>query len=73
VGLFGRKARETITRLAFGRKASEQNFESVITYANRLRKEFNSLTIASAVRRLPALQQTPAYTKWCIANSDILS
>jgi len=57
---------------ALAGKASEQTAERLLTYAGRLPTEFNVLLTRDAVRREPAMAQTPAFAKWASLNSDVL-
>lgn len=54
------------------RKASDANFDRVVTYGNRLPPEFSVLLVRDAVTRVPGLQQTRAFQGWAATNTDVL-
>lgn len=56
---------------ALGRRATEKNFDRVLTYINRLPKEFSVFTVKDAVRRLPALQTMKGFVGWAVENGDV--
>jgi len=57
---------------AIAERASENNFERVCTYAERMPPEFSVLSISYATRKNPELADTTAFTKWSINHQDIL-
>ena len=57
---------------ASAHKASKNNFDRVITYANRMPKEFSVLTVSYATRKDESLASTQAFTEWAVANQDVL-
>lgn len=57
---------------AIAHKATNTNFDRVITYANRMPPEFGVLTVSYATRRDESLASTQAFTSWAVANQDVL-
>ena len=57
---------------AIANKATDANFDRVITYANRMPPEFGVLTVSYATRKDETLASTQAFTKWAVANQDVL-
>lgn len=55
------------------RRATDQNFASVIQYAGRLAREYGTLLVKSATARLPGLAHHPAFTRWAVANGAALA
>lgn len=53
-------------------RASNANFDRVITYANRMPPEFSVLTVSYATRRDEKLSRTNAFAKWAVAHQDVL-
>ena len=46
------------------RMASDVNFDAIVTYAARLRREVGEFLVGSCVRREPALQRSPGFIRW---------
>ena len=57
---------------AIADKSTNANFDRVITYANRMPPEFGVLTVSYATRKDETLASTQAFTKWAVANQDVL-
>lgn len=57
---------------AIAERATENNFERVCTYAERMPPEFSVLTVSYAARKKPELANTQAFTKWSIQHQDVL-
>ena len=53
-------------------RATENNFERVCQYCERMPADFSVLTISYAARKNPALSDTQAFTKWAMAHQDVL-
>jgi MoxR-like ATPase len=53
--------------------ATDINFDRICTYLARMPKEFNVMSVRDALLRQPAVQHTPAYTRWAIANHDVMA
>jgi hypothetical protein len=53
---------------AIARHADRQNFKAILTYAERLGKEFETCTVIDAVKRDDSLCSTPAYIAFKTAN-----
>ena len=52
------------------RLASDINFDAIVTYATRLRREVGEFLVGSCVRREPALQRSPAFIRWAAAKTN---
>jgi hypothetical protein len=53
--------------------ATDTNFERICTYLERMPKEFDVLCVRDSLLRQPAVKHSPAYTKWAIANHEVVS
>ena len=51
------------------RLAKDVNFDAIVTYATRLRREVGEFLVSSCVRREPALQRSPAFIRWAAAKT----
>jgi hypothetical protein len=51
---------------ALAHRASEDNFEAIMTFAKRMPPEFTVLTVLDAVRKTPAVQNTKAFAQWAV-------
>lgn len=52
--------------------ADASNFGRVLTYADRLRREFNALVVLGSVRRTPELKELACFTAWLGHHSDMV-
>lgn len=59
--------------VAIAHRADVRNFENIGKYAARLRREFRSLIISMAVRRVPALQASNLYISWLAETANGIS
>jgi hypothetical protein len=57
---------------AIAERATENNFERVCTYAERMPADFSVLTVSYASRKKPELANTQAFSKWVINHQDVL-
>jgi hypothetical protein len=57
---------------ALAERATENNFDRVVTYTERMPPEFSVLAISYASRKNPDLTSTQAFTKWAMAHQDVL-
>ena len=57
---------------ALANKAGEDTAESIITYASRLPSEFGVLLVRDAVKNHRGVVESPAFSHWATANSDVL-
>lgn len=57
---------------AIAERATENNFDRVTTYAERMPAEFSVLSVSYAARKNPDLTNTQAFTKWAMAHQDVL-
>jgi hypothetical protein len=57
---------------ALAGKASDQNFDAVVAYANRLPDEFSVLLVRDATRRTPDVQNTRAFTEWVSQHGEVM-
>jgi hypothetical protein len=53
--------------------ATDTNFDRICTYLSRMPTEFSVLCVRDASVRQPAVQHTPAFTKWATANHHVLA
>ena len=58
---------------ALARKATENNMDRVVTYANRLPDEFSVFLIKDALHREPDIAHTRAFIEWAAKHHDIMS
>lgn len=58
---------------ALSHRATDTNFDRVCTYLARMPVEFSVMCVRDASIRCPAVQHTLAYTKWAVANHDVLA
>lgn len=57
---------------ALAKKAGENTAESIVMYASRLPAEFGVLLVRDAVKTHKGVVETPAFSHWATANSDVL-
>ncbi|WP_419785948.1 AAA family ATPase [Pseudodesulfovibrio sp.] len=57
---------------ALAKRAGEDTAEGIVTYAGRLPSEFGVLLVRDAVRQHRGVVETPAFSDWATANSDVL-
>lgn len=57
---------------AIAERATENNFERVCTYAERMPADFSVLTVSYASRKKPELANTQAFNKWVLQHQDVL-
>jgi MoxR-like ATPase len=53
--------------------ATDTNFDRICTYLGRMPTEFSVLCVRDASLRQPAVQHTPAFTRWATANHHVLA
>lgn len=53
---------------AIAARASETNFERVMTYSKRMPPEFAVMVVRDSVQRVPALTSTRAFTDWAMTE-----
>jgi hypothetical protein len=58
---------------ALAHRATPANFESVVTYTDRLPKEFAVLATTMAIRRDNKIPMTRAFSQWAANNQDVLA
>ena len=58
---------------ALSKLADRKTFTNVITYAKRLPRDFEALTVLEATDRDPKLTSVKGYSEWAIANADLLA
>ena len=58
---------------ALGRKATENNMDRIVTYANRLPDEFSVLLVKDAMDRDPAIANTRSYIEWVAEHHEVMS
>ena len=52
------------------RMASDVNFDAIVTYSARLRREVGEFLVGSCVRREPGLQRSPGFIRWAAARTQ---
>ena len=52
------------------RLATDVNLDSIVTYAQRLRREIGEFLVGACIRNQPPLQNTPAYIRWAAARTQ---
>ena len=52
------------------RMADDINLGSIVTYAQRLRREVGEFLVGSCIRREPDLQHTDAFIRWASARTQ---
>ncbi len=57
---------------AMSMSAEESMFARDMTYINRMPPEYQMLYVTDALRLIPELAQSSAFTKWAIDNKDIM-
>ncbi|BDQ35857.1 ATPase [Pseudodesulfovibrio nedwellii] len=57
---------------ALAKRAGEETAESIVTYASRLPSEFGVLLVRDAAKKHRGIVETPAFSNWATANSDVL-
>jgi hypothetical protein len=57
---------------ALARKADAGTADSILTYASRLPAEFAVLLVRDSVRVAPCVVESPIFSRWATANSDVL-
>lgn len=57
---------------ALSQRATENNFDRVCTYCERMPPEFSVLTISYIARRKPELADTQAFIQWSVKHQDVL-
>lgn len=57
---------------ALAKRAGEETAENIVTYAARLPSEFGVLLVRDAVKHHRGVVETPAFSRWATANSDVL-
>jgi hypothetical protein len=64
----------TLYALATGlaRKATDGNFDRVVSYAKRLPAEFGVLLVSAASKRDPEIQRTRAFIGWASENAEFM-
>jgi len=58
---------------ALATRADAVNFGRIIQYIERIPPEYAVFTVKDAVLKDLSLQSTPEFTKWAIANADVIS
>ena len=55
---------------ALYRLASDVNFDAIVTYAKRLRREVGESLVGACLRRTPSLQRSPGFIRWAAAKTQ---
>lgn len=57
---------------ALAKKAGDNTADSIIAYASRLPSEFGVLLVRDSVKTHRGVAESPAFSRWATANSDVL-
>ena len=57
---------------SLAKKAGEETAESIVAYASRLPSEFGVLLVRDTVRNHRPVVESPVFSSWATANSDVL-
>ena len=55
---------------ALFRMADDVNFDAIVTFGARLRREVGEFLVGSCIRRDPGLQRTPGFIRWAAAQTQ---
>jgi hypothetical protein len=69
----GNAAAQYAVASALAHCATDTNFDRICTYLGRMPTEFSVLCVRDASLREPAVQHTPAFTKWATTNHHVLA
>ena len=50
--------------------ATDVNFDAIVTYAKRLRREVGESLVGACLRRTPSLQRSPGFIRWAAAKTQ---
>lgn len=57
---------------ALAARATEQTFERIVTYSDRLQPEFSVLTIRDSLKKEPELANTRPFIQWAANHKDVM-
>jgi hypothetical protein len=57
---------------ALAHRVSEDNFDRVVEYVNRMPNDFQVMCIMDAQKLAPKIRNTKAYVQWTVKNANIL-
>lgn len=57
---------------ALAHKASEDNFDRLARYSNRMPVDFQVMLISDTAKLCPKVKQTKAFVEWAVKNSSVL-
>jgi hypothetical protein len=57
---------------ALAHRASEDNFDRLARYSNRLPVDFQVMLVSDAAKLAPKVKQTKAFVDWAVKNSNVL-
>ena len=57
---------------SLAQRATDNNFERVVTYISRMPPEFSVLTVSLALRRDSTLQSCAAFNNWIVKHHDVM-
>jgi len=57
---------------ALANRATDGNFDRMVTYCERMPPDFSVLSVSYACRRDPDLSNTAAFTRWAIKHQNVL-
>jgi hypothetical protein len=53
-------------------RASPSNFDRILKYGDKLKKEFQVLLVRDSSKRNPEVANTRAFSEWAIKNTEVL-
>lgn len=53
-------------------RATDTNFDRMVTYVSRMPPEFSVLAVTMAAKRNPKLAVTPAFNRWAVVHKEVL-
>jgi len=57
---------------ALASKAAKATIDAIVTYAERMRKEFGVLLIMDSARKDKGVTYTEAFTRWAAQNAEVI-
>jgi hypothetical protein len=56
---------------ALASRATDQNFDRVMTYLHRLPVEFSTMAVKDSIIRSPKIKSSRAFTEWAVKNASV--
>jgi hypothetical protein len=57
---------------ALAHRSTKDNFDRVYEYLDRLPPEFQVMAVQDAIKLVPKIKETKAFTTWAVRNSNVL-